>query len=1012
MADFNDSEILTEVSKIFRASLEPGREGGTLNTQVEYQQLLEMASTTFLLNNDAIFYLGRIVANRLQFLVSREVAFIEDMLVALDDLGQIGTAVEDTVTLSNAQTALLSLDAAGTVQNRPETDRFTNLMDTFAGQLRNNVVSRRTNALVRPREDARNVLRTDLTRLQSIHNRVLTAVFALRDLLDNFNDLDIPSKAAATAFSRIRDNLEGLQSDIETQSATNNIATSRSKLLTTLSSKAAVNVVALFTDPRELKFRSPPNPIPFSVTHFGQVTGDGDPASVLTSAGPWAIPISDPISLSVNGGGSQAIDVDEAVGSVINGRAEETFEITAGVRQLSVILDPEVKSSTITVADTTQPEISDLQGLGYKHLGGSVVFPDSSTANSTDFFPRVLTEISGNLQTATVTSVTPQPGDLYEVTANLAAGLEAAGLLSHHIGGYLRIGTDRWEIIEISSAGPTPAIFTVAVPAGVTAPSVAGGFIHSWSPSVASQEITIAPALMANLIGDRVEIGPVVKNAQLPLGAAETVADLVTAIEAEASGLNAVAAPGVNLHRHVRAEPVKNDPTRISLAARTAQDPYIQIASAILNVQSPTADAPIVEDSAHVTLGFNEGELDTTNILTPAELAAAINESGVAVTGEVVTTDLLEGASLKTLQNTKDVEDTSVDFLAAGVGVGDQIEVRGGGIIAGTFQITVVTANTLTLDRPDDFLTTEPNLTYSIFREQVRISTVKTDRGSSLEVLSGPPEFDLPSGVQYGSITQFEAADRLGNLLSFDGVVAGDLLRLVGSQELFTVAENLGTTLVLEQGLPSNIESRGFEIRSTASREYTELEATLQTFTTSRNLLGRNNYDENLDFVDVSLTTALLPGQNFASSRNQARRALTDLLEILTSNPQRTAEYTATVSPVAFPLEDILAEFAVAPVPAVDSLLDAFTERKYDRAVRLLQSGQITEFYDTDQTTGSFGGVVLSNSRAVNNDLPVVASDQLQVENEVNVAVGKVEDLLDPNFDFDDIEEQDPYLLE
>ena len=74
MADYSTSEILNELARIFRARLTPGREGGTLNTQQEYGQLLEISSLTLLLQNDAIFYLAFLASNKLSSIVSQEIA--------------------------------------------------------------------------------------------------------------------------------------------------------------------------------------------------------------------------------------------------------------------------------------------------------------------------------------------------------------------------------------------------------------------------------------------------------------------------------------------------------------------------------------------------------------------------------------------------------------------------------------------------------------------------------------------------------------------------------------------------------------------------------------------------------------------------------------------------------------------------------------------------------------------------------------------------------------------------
>ena len=160
-ADYTNAEILNELSRIFRAGIEPGREGGTANTQVEYQQLLDSASLTFLLQNDAIFYLARLARNNLNALVVQEIRIVEDILLALDHLGQIGQPVRDTTILSNANTALLSLDAAGSVKDRPEAARFSIQMDRFAALNRGNIVSSGVNELVRPKEEARGIITTN-----------------------------------------------------------------------------------------------------------------------------------------------------------------------------------------------------------------------------------------------------------------------------------------------------------------------------------------------------------------------------------------------------------------------------------------------------------------------------------------------------------------------------------------------------------------------------------------------------------------------------------------------------------------------------------------------------------------------------------------------------------------------------------------------------------------------------------------------------------------------------------
>jgi hypothetical protein len=235
-------------------------------------------------------------------------------------------------------------------------------------------------------------------------------------------------------------------------------------------------------------------------------------------------------------------------------------------------------------------------------------------------------------------------------------------------------------------------------------------------------------------------------------------------------------------------------------------------------------------------------------------------------------------------------------------------------------------------------------------------------------------------------------------------VVVGDLLRIVGSSTQISITAVGDTELELESGLSSDVESNGFEIRSQAALQYETMQELLQTYTTSATLLPKNNFDENLDEIDNAVTLALLPGRNFASSRNRAKQLLAELLSIMTDSPRRSDEYSTTPLTASLNLEDILADFSVTAVEAFDNLLNTFIERKYTRAVSLLQSAQIAGFYSSDEETGSFGGAVMSSSRAVSRDLPDVPSGDFEVDDTVNLAVGSTEHL-DADFYFDDTED-------
>jgi hypothetical protein len=281
-----------------------------------------------------------------------------------------------------------------------------------------------------------------------------------------------------------------------------------------------------------------------------------------------------------------------------------------------------------------------------------------------------------------------------------------------------------------------------------------------------------------------------------------------------------------------------------------------------------------------------------------------------------------------------------------------------------------------------------------------------TDAGpsTSLTVVSAPTELDLLPGTVYSSLLTFEAVDKLGNKLDFANAVAGDLLRVVGQSEV-SISAVQGTTLTLETGLPSNTLGVGFEVRSLSAREYSELNAQLQTFTTSPSLLKKNRFDEGVEAIDNAVTTAVLPGQNFLASRNQAKRMVADLLSILTDQYLRTSEYSTLVTVNIDNLSSTLAGYSAVAVPSVDSLFEALLDRKYDRSADLLRSGQFTGFFNTTDETGSYSGAVLSASRAVVKDLPNASRTRIDFLNRRDLAVAS-STVPDAEEDFSDVDNE------
>lgn len=992
MADYTKAELLNEVSKVFRAELDPGRDGGTLNTATEYQQMLEMASITFLFNPDAVFYIARLAASQLNGLVLQEVAVLEDLLVLLDDLNQLGNPVRDTATLSNARTTVLSLDAASSVTGRPETQRFMRQMDVFADQWRKNLVSvERGGIFARPREEARDLIRENLLKLDELHNRLLELVFALQWALTDFLEQDLPSRVSVTALKSISDRLQSTIDELGTLTDTENIAASRRIFLEALANKISVQILSTFTDPTEFKFRGPQLPIPSTMKHLGRVVGQGVAASVLTRAGPWTLPISAPLVLSVSGGAPTTIALDGILGAVLNCRNSAAYPITATARDLHVTVDSKIYESTVIsgAVDSVETTPTSTQ-LGFKHLGAVVFFPDGTNS---DLQARYISSLR-SLQTAVPPNIS-LVGATLTVTAFVPSEEGAIGFQPGHAGGYiLDTISNGFEVLRVISSSQC-----IIETRGITPDFSSGLTLCGQLAAGGSTKFFFAPALaVAPVATNRVRVGPAVKTARLTVGP-RSVANLVSDIESEA-GVYEPGQVGARLNWHVKPLPVAGDALRLALQVRSRVSPMVQVSTMFLRPQDPAGLMTVEGLSVHQVLGLLVGEADTTGLLTPAELAAKIQDYP-GLTAEVVTTTLATGllqtnAGLATVTGDQDLE-------ALGVASYDQVEISSG-IAAGTFQIASSSGSTLSLNC-SNFVATEAGLPYRVFREQVRIALTGAGPGTYLEVVSAPAELGLAAGVVYSAIPTFEAVDRLGNKLDFAGVVPGDLLRVVGQSEVVIDEVQNDTLLVLETGLPSTSIGVGFEIRSAAARAYTVFNESLTTFTTSRNLLKKHNFDQGVEAIDNACTTAILFGQNFLSSRNQAKRVVADLLAILTSDLLRTDEYTTTVTPDPNNLSDLLASYGASPVQAIDDLIEAFIDRKYDRAVALLRAGLFTEFYGTTDETASFSGAVMAASRSVVKDLPPVSRTRFDFLNQRDLARSSLT-TTDAEEDFSDTENQ------
>lgn len=994
MPEYSTTEMRNELSQLFRVQLTVGSDGGTLNTEEEYAQLLEFAATTFFFHPDAVFYLALMAVNLLRSKVSQEVAVLEDLLVSLEDLKQIGSPVRNATSLNNARTAALSLEASTSVTGRPELPRFTRQVDKFASELRSNLVAvGRGGIFARTREDARDIARRNLDRLESLHSDLLDRVYAVRDLVTEYEAQDIPSRVSSNVLTSINTRLADNIYFVENSTNASNLAANRKLFLALLADKVAVQLLGSFTTPLELKYRSPNRPIPSGLTHRGRAAGDGTAASVTFTGGPWTYPISSDLTVEVSGGAAQTLDLPNESGASLVGAATGPFTITAGTSRLHVILDPSTYQITAQVGSTTTLIALSAPGvkLGFKHASSTLInltrVNDPGATNS-DRFPRRIVSLP---------LVVTLTGASYDTGTSILTAT-SANFVSDHLGLMVEdTNGNTYEITQYVSATQV-RIDTRSL----TTEFLAGaGEVRGVLPA-SSGNLEVSPAFTTTIAsGEDFEWGPAQATVELTTGS-QTRAQIVTSITNEDGQTRGHDA----LNRHVSASGALDDDQKLRLACRSMWNPFLQVGYAFLvhDDTAPPVAPTLLENGGHGALGFLLGqrldpEYDKNDFLPPEELAALLTSNFAGITSSVSVVEELTG-ELTTLKDTVQVQQSEVDWEALGVEAGQILELRG--VEPGKYFIeSVDSATQITLRKEANFAATTAAVPYAVLRQEVILAVSDASFGSSLNLTEVPSEFGVTTGIRYSSLPEFEAVTTRGEALSFEGVVAGDLLRLAGSNEEYEITEVNDTRLTVDGGLASNLQGYGFEIRGAAGARYETLEAQLRTFTTSAVLLKKNRFDTDVEAIANAVTRATLPGQAFTATINQAQRLVADLISLLSTNTSRESEYSVTIPVASYNLEDILSSYSATEVRALDHVIEMFLSRKYERAVKLLRRGSLADFFATTDETGSFSGAVLKASRDVLGDLPAESSDLGDVESRYDRAVGLI-DVGDEDDDFSD----------
>lgn len=258
MPGYTSEEVQASVNKFLLGTVTTPRTSlGSRDVLAARDDIYALLTTTLLLKPDSYFYVIWLAKNRLEALRRKQVAALSFILdpTTVSALGRRGKPVTSTTELTNAQAALLNVNAGLNqgqgVQTRdlgPEVSRFRNSIERFIRtQVQGNVVEAGV-----PTETAgeiRDRISSLWAEVKSRHTEMLELSAAIRDAISNLNSVRLPEKAVREVVTRLRERLEELTTALE---ADKTLSTHRESMLELLTMRTLLSRVSTFRTPQQL----------------------------------------------------------------------------------------------------------------------------------------------------------------------------------------------------------------------------------------------------------------------------------------------------------------------------------------------------------------------------------------------------------------------------------------------------------------------------------------------------------------------------------------------------------------------------------------------------------------------------------------------------------------------------------------------------------------------------------------------------------------------------------------
>lgn len=224
---------------------------GPKDSTASYEEVAELARSAFLYDPDSIYYAISLAAGELNRIAKGELATIDELLDAMDDLSQPNKPIETITPLVDARVALNAIDGAlsrnGVVGTR-EISRYESSMNLMKRELGKTTKmtyvprgsSQAVTDVVRPGPEASAETALKFKDLKTKHTSTKGRA---RQLLQSFSEyvaVDLASKVGSRQISRASDQLQELHTELNALGPYDRTAVARQSLLKVLANQAVV----------------------------------------------------------------------------------------------------------------------------------------------------------------------------------------------------------------------------------------------------------------------------------------------------------------------------------------------------------------------------------------------------------------------------------------------------------------------------------------------------------------------------------------------------------------------------------------------------------------------------------------------------------------------------------------------------------------------------------------------------------------------------------------------------